>query len=170
MSQSIIVYYSWLGNTEAVAIELNKITGFPIEQLEEAKARKQKTYVRAVLGALFRVKSKLKKFQMKLEKYDTILLGGQVWAGHPTPAINAFLDQIDLKGKKIYLFITKSKEEAPTLAINKLRKIIEQGGGTLVDVIDFTTKWSTKGIELLKSEDIKQPLKDWIEKNQLSTL
>jgi len=170
MSQSIIVYYSWLGNTEAVAIELNKITGFPIEQLEEAKPRKKKSYANAILGALFGVKSKLKKFQMKLEKYDTIFLGGQVWAGQPTPAINAFLDQVELKGKKIFLFITKSKEEAPTMAIKKLTKIIENGGGKLIDVIVFTTKWSKKGIETLKAEDIKQPLKNWIEKNQLSTL
>lgn len=37
---SAIVYYSWVGNTEVVAKEIQRLTGFDLLKIEEKKERK----------------------------------------------------------------------------------------------------------------------------------
>lgn len=34
---SVIVYYSWVGNTEIVAKEIQRLTGFDIQRIEEKR-------------------------------------------------------------------------------------------------------------------------------------
>jgi len=92
---SIIVYYSWVGNTAVIAKEIQKQTGYKIIRLEEAKERGFKKISGAALGAVLGIKSKLKPVDFSLKGYDNLFLGAQVWVGKTTPAINTFLAKAD---------------------------------------------------------------------------
>ena len=170
MRKSIIVYYSWYGNTEVVATELNRQTQYPMEKLEEVNKRKPKTYVKATIEAVFGYRTKLKPFQMDMHQYGHIFLGTQVWANHFSPAVKSFIKKVDLKHKKVYMFITKADDSVPESALRRMRRRIKRKGGQLMDVMILKTKWTPSQFDLIKFEDVKDKIRNWIEKNQLSTL
>jgi hypothetical protein len=47
---------------------------------------------------------KLKPYDFNPEPYDLIIIGSPVWAGSPTPALNTFLEETRISGKKLALF------------------------------------------------------------------
>nr|WP_154706101.1 hypothetical protein [Planococcus salinarum] len=50
-NSSLIVYYSWIGSTEVVAKEIQRLTGFEIQRIEEKKNRKLGKIPGAAMGA-----------------------------------------------------------------------------------------------------------------------
>ncbi|MFH0767010.1 MAG: hypothetical protein V1920_02835, partial [Bacillota bacterium] len=57
---NLIIYYSWVGNTEVVAKEIQNQTRFDIYKIEEKKERKFGSIMKAAMGAFFGYKSRLK--------------------------------------------------------------------------------------------------------------
>lgn len=161
MNNSLIIYYSWLGNTKVVAEEILKFTGGDILRIEETKERKTGAgFASSAIAAVFGMHSKLKSMDFEFEKYDHIFLGTQVWAGRSTPAINSFVKKANLHNKNVYLFITKADEKVPRKVIDSLTKRIRKGGGKVVDSFSITTKIE----QVILPEAIEDQVKAWIEK------
>lgn len=105
----LVVYYSWSGNTEAVAkkiqaetkadlfkIELQK--PYPMDYsacVDEYRADKRENRVRP-----------LKRKLENISDYDTIYLGSPIWSGTIALPVKTFLAEHDLSGKRIIPFVT----------------------------------------------------------------
>ena len=108
---TIVVYYSFEGNTEYVA---EKIAAEMKADLLKLKPRKEpartglKKYFEGGKSTLKGERVKLEKFDVDFNQYDTVVIGSPVWAGTFPPAINSFLFSVRLKGKRIFLFGTSA--------------------------------------------------------------
>lgn len=161
MKNSLVIYYSWLGNTKVVAEEIFKLTGGDIIRIEETKERKNGVgLATAAMSALFGIQSKIKPMDFEFEKYDHIFLGLQVWAGHSTPAINTFVNKANLHNKNVYLFVTKAEEKFPSMVIDSITKRIIKRGGNVIDSFSITTKMD----QVISPEGVKEKVDAWIER------
>ena len=169
--QSLIVYYSWTGNTASVAQELHAQTGFALERIEEVKPRPFGSLPMAAMGAWFHMKSAIKPLSVLLEDYDNLFLGIQVWAGNSTPAINAFLKRGNFKNKKVWIFMTMADNVPSQKVMDSVRRRIEQKGGVVVDTIGFTAKMlatvgdEERATQVLSPEMIREDLAAWLRNN-----
>lgn len=161
---SVIVYYSWIGSTEVVAKEIQRLTGFDIQRIEEKKNRKLGNISGAAMGAFFGLKSSIKPMDFALEEYEHIFLGTQVWAGKSTPAMNHYLKKASFKDKKVWLFITKGDEKIPQQVIDSITKRIEKKGGSVIDSISITTKWDPETNIPIALEDVQELIYDWLKR------
>ncbi len=107
--KSLIVYYSWSGNTRGVAKEIARQTGFDTIELELEKP--YSTNYNTVLNeaqrdqhAQARPALKTKITREKWAEYDTIIIGyPNWWASIPMP-IATLLESYDFSGKTILPF------------------------------------------------------------------
>lgn len=160
---SVIVYYSWVGNTELAAKEIQALTGYDIQKIEEVKERKFGTMMTAAMGAVFGLKSSIKPLDFTLQGYDNVFLGVQIWGGKTTPAINSYLAKASFKDKKVWLFVTLADNKTPQKFIDKLTSKIEKKGGKVMDALSITTKWDPKENVVVSADEIKNAIKKWIE-------
>jgi Flavodoxins len=159
--KNLVVYYSWIGNTEVVAREIHQMVGGDLIKIEEVKQRKAGIgFAGAGFSALTGLKSKLKAVDFSLDGYENVFLGAQVWASHSTPAINAFLSKANFKNKNIYLFMTKADDKVPGKVIDSISKRIERKGGKVIDSISITTRIDS----IISPEAAKAQVLDWISK------
>lgn len=162
MSHSVIVYYSFMGNTKIVADYIQQRLLIPSIAIQELKPRSRAGIGKAAITALLGLKSKINSEAFNVSPYETIYLGAQVWAGKTTPAINAFLKGADLRGKRVRLFVTKADPKSPDRVIEALKKRIEKSGGTLIDYVHITTPGLDEDQKHLELEDFKDIIDHWI--------
>jgi flavodoxin len=137
--KSVVIYYSYSGNTAAVAGVLADEIGADLVKTEDViKPGKFKAYV---LGAVAARKEKawpVKPLNIDLSGYNRVFIGAPVWWGKQAPEINGVIDQLDLKGKKVVVFVTlgghNSDEALKALAEKAMAK-----GGTVVSSFAITT-------------------------------
>lgn len=113
-AKSCVVYFSWSegANTHRVAQMIAKRTGAELVRLQPEKA-----YSRNYNEVLRRGKAELqgktpcpiKKINKDLKQYDTVFIGSPIWYGTFAPPVRTFLQQYDLKGKKVYFFCTHGR-------------------------------------------------------------
>ncbi len=60
--------------------------------------------------------------------YDTVFIGSPTWAGSPAPAVNSLLQDADLAGKRVYLFVTSGGEDAGKVLKLLSSRVAEKGG------------------------------------------
>lgn len=107
--KSIIIYYSFGGNTRAVAELIQKNTGADIVEIKTVKP-----YIGSYNDVVDQGQREVNEGFMpeiempdtNLEKYDTIVLGTPVWWYTFAPAMKTFLNSADLSGKTVYPFAT----------------------------------------------------------------
>ncbi|MEI6132573.1 MAG: flavodoxin [Bacillota bacterium] len=158
---SVIVYYSWVGNTKLAAEEIQKSTGLELFRIEEKKERNFGSIMGPAFAAFFGFKSGIKPIDFSFQKYENVFIGTPVWAGKITPAINSFLSKYSLKGKNIYIFITKADENVPQKVIDSMTSRIEKKGGKVKGCISLTTKWDPKTNIPLFSEECSREIQEW---------
>ncbi len=158
MSKALIVYYSWVGNTAAVARQIQARTGWDLLAIEEKKPRKPGAYARAALAGFFGIGGAIQPMDFEMAAYDRILLGVQIWAGKTPPAVTRFLRQADWTGKRVWLFITKSDDCVPPAFLQRLTTQIERRGGQVVDHFAVTTKIDS----VIPVEDFREALDGWL--------
>jgi flavodoxin len=121
----LVVYHTLSGNTEKVANtladRLSKNHEVTLKRLEPV-GRYNHFHVFLALAGL---KVPIRPLDVEPLGYDAICLGCPVWAGSPTPAVNAFIDGLELKGV-VYPFVTCA---APTTgALKKMTSRLERKG------------------------------------------
>ena len=158
-SKTLIVFYSWSGNTRGVAREIKKQTGFDMVELKLVKPysddyntvlneaqRDQHKQARPAL------KTKIENF----EQYDTFIIGyPNWWASIPMP-IATLLESYDFTSKRIIPFcshgggrfgqsITAIAKLAPNAKIGEGLSVHYSGGSSLKkDVADWLKKNGVK--------------------------
>jgi len=162
--KGLIVYYSWIGNTAAVANEIQAATGFDVMEIKEKASRRQGDIPRAGFDSVRGFLSPLEPIDFAMQGYDRVMLGAQVWAGRTTPPINAFLELADFTDKRVWLFLTRADPRNPPKTIDSLRQRIEAKGGTFVDSITFTTHINS----VMPLEKFEADLRAWLVSNGLA--
>lgn len=160
--KNLVVYYTWGGNTEIVAKEISKLTDGDLRKIETVNQPKAIGMAGAAFSALFGLKAKIKPLNFSAKEYDNVFIGGQVWAGRSTPAINSFLDKADFTGKKVFIFLTLADNKEPSSVIESIKKRVEKHGGNVIDTFFIQTKMKN----VISTEAVRQPITDWIEKNK----
>ena len=107
--KSLILYYSYRGNTQRIAERVHSAIGGDIARIDtvapytgsydDVVAQGEQEVKRGFLPAL-------QPMDIDLGHYDTIVLGTPVWWYTCAPAMRAFLTAHDLGGKTVYPFAT----------------------------------------------------------------
>lgn len=131
--KTLIVYYSWGGNTRQVVdhiqktisadvVELKPVTPYPEEYrptTQQAK-REQEANFRPPLSTKID----------NLETYDNVIIGSPNWWGTLAMPVFTFLDSYDLSGKRVGLFITHEGSRLGR-SLDDLKRL--EPGATILD-------------------------------------
>ena len=108
--KTLVVYYSWGGNTKTVAKKINEIVKGTIFEIEP-KTPYSTDYQTVVDEAKKEIQNGEKReikenFKGDLSKFDTIFIGSPNWWGTVAPVVITFIKENNLEGKTIIPFIT----------------------------------------------------------------
>jgi len=150
-----VVYYSFDGNSAAVAAQLAERLNADTVRLKLLDDKKRRGFFKFLWGGAMVMRKKppaLKPVNFDPASYDLIILGAPVWASSPAPPIRSFLAQIPLTGKKIafYLCYAGGAGTAP----EKLKALL--AGNEIVGEKGFQNPAAAN------SEEIKQQLDEWV--------
>ena len=112
--KALIVFYSLEGNTEKVANIIKKVAGenTQVVQLKPLKDLNKKGPMKFIVGGRQAMKEEgvaLQPYEVDIDSANIIFIGTPIWAGKVTPAINTFIEEYDLMGKKLaFFFCSKS--------------------------------------------------------------
>ncbi len=140
-----IIYHSETGNTRAVAERLaSLVEGVLVAVTDLAHYSKIGMYLkggrRAVKGELASIEPAV----IDLSRYDTVVIGTPVWAGNPTPAINAAVRALaGIEGKPVVIFCTSGG--APGRTLETLTAMLEGRGAVVRGATPFTARDARAG-------------------------
>lgn len=127
----LVIYYSRTGSTAEIATHIiKKAEGIGRRLIEE----KPTTNIVASFTARVGLKTRLKSPDYTLHGFDPIIILSPVWASRPTPAINTYIDGIDLKGKKVIAALVGTRHQNPE-AMSILRNSIISRKAKYVETI-----------------------------------
>ncbi len=129
--KSIILYYSYSGNTRRVAQILCESLKSRSEAREvELKATDEsRSFLGQCRRAFSKKRAQIEATDFDLSGYDLICLGTPVWAFGPAPAINTYLDRCSgLEGKKVVLFTTYGSGTGNERCLNYMQDALVKKG------------------------------------------
>ena len=107
--KKLVVYYSFGGNTRAVARRIAKEIGADIAEIRTVKSYPDDYDVLVSLGKK-EVESgyvpQLYPLPVNVAEYDTVVIGTPVWWYTFAPAVKTFLKSVNWTGKTVYPFAT----------------------------------------------------------------
>lgn len=107
--KTLIVYFSWGGNTRTVANHIHNLIGGDIVEIETVVPYPD-TYEQVIQIAPGQLESdyrpELKTKVENMDEYDTLIVGTPIWGGHLAPPVKSFLAGYNLAGKSIAPFCT----------------------------------------------------------------
>ncbi len=108
MNNTLVVYYSVFGSTKTVAEVITKTVKADIKEIELVKPySKVGAYTKGVIHSLHgHEKLPEIKNTIDISTYDTIYIGAPVWNYTVNIALQSWLTQIDLSGKRVIPFCT----------------------------------------------------------------
>lgn len=133
----LICYFSYSGNTEKIAKDLQKKTGADLFQIERetpySKDYNTCAYVEAKNEIDKHLRPALKQPLPDISGYDKIIVAFPIWWYTSPMVILTFLESYDWQGKTVYLFansytddprymensLRDAKESAPTASIQR---------------------------------------------------
>ena len=110
MKKMLVVYYSWSnGNTEKIALSLQKATGADIAKIETLEPYKG-SYDDVVIEGQREVNRgymrPIKPLDADVQNYDVIAVGTPTWWYTMAPAVKTFLNSQKWEGKTVVPFMT----------------------------------------------------------------
>jgi flavodoxin len=136
--KTLVVFYSYDGNSALVAEELQKVLGEGCDTLElriEDGARRSglAKFLWGGRMVLSRTNPTLKPCDTTIDGYDLVILGGPVWAGAPAPALQSFIAETKPAGKRIGLFLCHGG--GPGKSLDKLKALLP--GNVIAGTLDL---------------------------------
>jgi flavodoxin len=115
--QILVVYYSLTGNTARVATDLAARLDADLERIED---RRHGTgflrYVMAAYDALRKAPAPIGSVKHNPAEYAMTVIGTPVWVGQITPAVRAYLQQMNGKLPAAAYFVTSGDTEIEKIA------------------------------------------------------
>ena len=129
--KSIIIYYSYNGNTKKVAYVLWEYlkSQSEVEFVELKGLDESRSFFGQCQRAFWHKKAVIQPVNFDLRSYDLICIGTPVWAFGPAPAMNTYLDKCSgLEGKLITLFSTYGSGTGNERCLNYMQGILAKKG------------------------------------------
>ena len=126
--KTIIIYYSYTGNTRKVALDLKNYLAKQgsVEFIELKALDESKSFFGQVKRALFRKEAEIADTEFDLSKFDLICLGTPVWAFGPAPAMNTFLKKcFGVENKTVVIFTTYGSGTGNNRCIRIIKNLLE---------------------------------------------
>ncbi len=106
----LVVYFSRTGNNRTIGESIAKALSCDIDEIIDKKNRKGKLgWLKAGRDSMGGKLTEI-EFQKNPQEYDTIIIGAPIWAGNPIPPLRTYLNEVDLKGKRVAFFICSSTD------------------------------------------------------------
>lgn len=129
--RSLIVYYSYTGNTKKVAQVLKEVLRetkevdiFELEPEDESNI----FFIQAI-RALSGKRAILKQAPLDVAGYELICIGTPVWALAPPPAVNSYIDGLkNIEGKDAICFITCGSGLGADRCLNTMKAALKKKG------------------------------------------
>ena len=105
--RDLVVFYSYTGKTALVGktlADLLKAEAVRIEDVE--RPSRERAYGAGREASLKGEYWPIRPVEADVARYDRVFLGCPVWFGLPPPPFNAFLEQVNLTGKQVVVFVT----------------------------------------------------------------
>ena len=136
----LVVYYSRTQQTEIVAQTISDELGAKLIEVKDQKNRDGSImYMKAAVDAMRNADTDIKYDDVNLADYETIYIGGPVWASKPTPAVRKFIAENDFTDCNVITFATMmSSGDKPTLDI--MNSEIKAKGGNILRSFAIATK------------------------------
>lgn len=153
--KTLIVYYSYEGNTAFIADIMRERAGADVFRLEPENEKKRTGFLKYVWGAkqvFTQTKPVLKPFTADFSAYDLLIFGCPVWGGCPAPAMAGFLESFKGENKKIALFCCHAGGKGR--AFEKMKNLLDENA--ITGEIDFINP-----LKLDKME-IGQKIEEWL--------
>ncbi len=134
--KTLIVYYSFEGNTRFVAEKMATAVEAQRLDLKLEKELKTHSFVKYLWGGqqvMMKKRPALQPFELDVQDYDLVLLGTPVWAGTYAPALATFFDTVSFSGKRVGLFCCYAGSAGKTFD----RMIGQLEGNTILGQISF---------------------------------
>ncbi|MBQ3841683.1 MAG: flavodoxin [Ruminiclostridium sp.] len=137
MGKSLIVYYSFEGNTEFAARTLAKHIGAYVERIIPLKQPPKKGFGKFFWGGksvVMKERPVLEPLQREITEFDNIIIGFPIWAGSYPPAIYSFTKDYPFSGKNCYIIACSSSGNAK----KAIAKITERlSGNKIIDTLSL---------------------------------
>ena len=134
--KTLILYYSYTGNTRAIAEELAKNESADIVEIKDVKRPgKIKAYTAGILASIRGKAWKIQPLSVNMTDYDRLILLSPVWASNPPPAVNALLELLPAdKTVSVKMISQSGKSECK----ERLESILTNKGCTLESLEDIS--------------------------------
>jgi len=126
----LIFYYSKTGTTAKIAEIVLPTIKAESRRLVEPEDWRDLLKIRRYSH----VEEEVKKANAIIVEFDPIILLTPIWKGKPSSSMMEFLEQIDLKGKRVIMGLVGSDETNPK-AVEKLRRKVLERGSRFVTTI-----------------------------------
>lgn len=135
-----IIYYSGTGNTRALAERLATATGGDLIEVRDlAGYSKVGMYLKGAPRAVRGDAAAIEPDVIDVSGYGTIVIGSPVWAGNPTPAINATINALQgIDGKTTVIFCTS--HGLPGKTLERMRAMLAERGADVRGAVSFTDR------------------------------
>ena len=101
----LVVYFSRTGNNRTIAEYIaNKLSADIDEIVDKKKRQGRLNWLRAGKDSRSGKLTEI-EYQKNPQDYDTVIIGAPIWAWNPIPALRTYLQEVDLKGKRVAFFI-----------------------------------------------------------------
>ena len=111
--KTVVIYYSYTGNTKEVAQDkASKVGAELIEVLEVKRRGKLRTYLGGPLKGIRRKRVAIKQVDNNLSDFDEIIIATPIWASYPVPAFNNIVDLLPSEKQVKLIFTSKNGSSA----------------------------------------------------------
>jgi flavodoxin len=129
--KSLIVYYSYSGNTKkAAAVLADHLKQLGDAQLIEIHCLDEtSSFLGQCRRAFKRTRGKIEPVNFDLSGYDLVCIGTPVWAFAPAPAINTYVDNCSgVEKKHVLLFTTYGSGTGNQRCLNYMKQLLLKKG------------------------------------------
>jgi len=132
--KTLILFYSYTGNSKRFAENLSKKIGADIEEVKTDK--RPGTIAAYVFGSFSAMRQKsviIKPIQADISQYEHFILIAPIWAGNPAPAFNSMIDNLSAK-KSVELYLISGSGNSNK---DKISSYVENKGFKIFDYHDI---------------------------------
>ncbi len=157
--KSLVIYYSYTGNTAAAAAGIAAELGSDLVQVEDVqKPGKFKAYIQGAFAARKEKSWPVKPIAVDLSKYDRVFIGSPVWFGMQSPELNGAIDQLSFAGKKVVVFVTLGGNSSKA-ALAAITNHVQLKGGAVDSSFAISTSGKSKEEITAKARELAKQYK-----------
>ncbi len=115
--KTLVVYYSFEGNTRLVANNISQELGCDLGEIKLIKEPSSKGFMKYLWGGSQVMMKKIPEIEpldFDVDNYDLIFIGTPIWAWTYSPPIRSFLEKVTIKDKDIAIFTTNEGQNGKT--------------------------------------------------------